>query len=152
MTQTSKPVANNMLSAHNLHKRHPLLIPSGDFCYRAVPSDGNEQVGLSSPRLGRDFRDATWYAGDKVVLCPYWEHTDHGTVRCEYLKREELTWQSDEHHLAVAQFGKEVVSHMETQSHLAEMLKVCDVKPDGKPNQKVSAKESAAVQGSSGST
>jgi hypothetical protein len=131
MKQTSKPVTNFLHSAHNLHKRHPLLIPSGHFCYRTVPSDGNEQLGPSSPLLGRDFREAKWTRYEKMILCPYWEHTDHGTVRCEYLKREELAWQSDEHHLAVAHFGKEVVSRMETQSDLADMLKECDVRPEG---------------------
>jgi hypothetical protein len=101
-----------MTNSSNVLRRHPLLIPRGDFCYRIAPIDDGVEIKPSSPRLGLDFREASFGATEKMVLCPYWVQTNHGTVRCDYLKIE-------------------VPSQKEGgSSDLADKLKACGIRPE----------------------
>ena len=90
--------------------RHPLLIPTGGFCYRVEPLDDSVKIDPTSLRLGVDLREARFGMTEKMVLCPYWMRTERSTVRCEYLKREVPSLQDD-------------------FSNLADKLKECDVNP-----------------------
>lgn len=40
-------------------------------------------------------------------LCPYWKHTDHGTVCCEYLKLESVENTEEGYIKALSYFGSE---------------------------------------------
>ncbi len=111
-----------------MHKRHPLLIPTGDFCYHTEPMTESVVIPPTSPRLGRDLREATWATGEKMVLCPYWTHTDHGTVRCDYLKREVMSLEPGAYDSAYTHFGAEATRAIKDDTLLADMLKVCDVR------------------------
>ncbi len=111
-----------------LSLRHPLLIPQGDFCYSVLPIDDSVEVDPQSPRLGRDIRQASFGGDSKMVLCPYWVLTDHGTVRCEHCHEEVLSLEKSALAKAEAHFGTTDISKLETLSDLADKLKICDIR------------------------
>ena len=70
-------------------KTHP-LIPFGRFCYRMENVAPGEVLSRERDRYGKDLREYPYHKGTKAVLCPYWQATDHGTGRCEFLGVEHL--------------------------------------------------------------
>lgn len=64
------------------------LIPSGGFCYRVEEIRDGEVLSDDIERFGKDLREFRYHGNHKEVLCPYWQRTDYGTVRCTYLGRE----------------------------------------------------------------
>lgn len=122
-----KPISESLL-----HKKHPLLIPAGSFCYRVLPTEVTFIIKMDSPRLGLDVRESgTRTPGERVVLCPYWERTDYGTVRCGYQNREVLGMEKNDWQLAGAKLGEDVERGLETLTYLADMIKECGVRPEG---------------------
>ena len=115
-----------------LHKKHPLLIPAGHFCYRVLPSEVTPIIKMDSPRLGRDMREAaTRTHGERVVLCPYWERTDYGTVRCGYQNREVAGIGKNDSMLAMDKLGFEESRKLQSMTLLADMQKECGVRTEG---------------------
>ena len=66
--------------------------------------------------------------------CPYWKHTDHGTVKCEFLGVESLTIAAGEYEdkmreLAYKHFGSEEAALEATEEGwlLWDQLKICGI-------------------------
>ena len=57
----------------------------GNHCYRVVELEEGEELSHDIERFGKDLRGFSYRTGLKEVLCPYWQKTDYGVVRCEYL-------------------------------------------------------------------
>lgn len=117
-----------------MSKTHP-LIPVGEFCYRIVELAPGEVLSREHDRYGRDLREFPYHRGTKCVLCPYWQRTNHGTVRCEYLGKEVLDDEAEDWGQALAlateYFGAGQVDQKVGRSWaLADEIKVCGVNED----------------------
>jgi hypothetical protein len=112
-----------------MHKRHPLLIPSGGFCYKVLPVPHEKGASIHDSEFGRGLREAEWPPDETIQLCPYWMRTGHGTVCCEYLKMEALEIRDGAYALAVSHFGADRASAID-DSLLGDMIKVCKVRSD----------------------
>jgi hypothetical protein len=103
-----------------MSKSHP-LIHKGDFCYRIVLLAPGEVLSTARERYGKDLREFAFHRDSKAVLCPFWRHTDHGTVRCEFLGIEVLS-ESEPYELALRQgtdhFGAALVDERVGRSSL----------------------------------
>ena len=111
-------------------KRHPLLIPKGDFCYKYEKSEEKYEVMMNSSDFGKSaYRKAnTILAGEIVVVCPYWEKTDNGTVICHKLEYEVMGWHAIDRELAVQRLGEDAAYKLPSMSNLGDMLKICDLR------------------------
>lgn len=97
------------------------LVPFGDYCYhRWAVSDivTRETCLVTEPHN----------------ICPYWQMTDHGTIRCERIGREAVI---DDHeyiahlHLAETILGVDGLERIRTSSSLlGDQIKICDINPD----------------------
>ena len=58
------------------------LIPIGEDCFRLELIGPGEQLSHDGERFGKDLRQFSYGGGYKQVLCPYWQKTHYGTVRC----------------------------------------------------------------------
>lgn len=108
------------------------VIPHGEFCYQVMElPDGELQLSLSLEAFGKELRDVDYIWGYKRVLCPYWQVTDHGTVRCEYLAVEAVMEHDYEVHLdqALAHFGTEqaLAAVRVSASLLTDEIKICAI-------------------------
>lgn len=104
---------------------HP-EIPAGEYCYRIVPLAPGETLTGDISRFGRDLREWSFSPGTKEVLCPHWQHTDHGTVRCALLGVEVLSEDGDAEAKAMAHFGAErMADEVDRSWELADEIKVC---------------------------
>lgn len=117
-----------------MSKTHP-LIPVGQFCYRIEEIAPGEVLSRELDRYGRDLREFPYRRGTKCVLCPYWQRTNHGTVRCEYLGKEVHDEEAMDRALARRQateyFGADRVNEqVGWSSDLADEYKVCGVNED----------------------
>ncbi|MBU0752978.1 MAG: hypothetical protein KJ787_04065 [Gammaproteobacteria bacterium] len=108
-----------------MKQAHPLLIPEGKFCYRIEVSA--ESIHPSSPAVGGQVREAKFGDREKMVLCPYWMRTEHGTVRCGYLSIEVEGMVSGDYELSTEHYGVEKTGTIEW-SLLSDKIKVCQVK------------------------
>lgn len=107
--------------------RDTQLIPKGKFCYRVEPlAEG--LLHPSSPEVGGQVREAKFGDKEKIVLCPYWIRTEHGTVRCEYLNIEVEGMASGDYELSLKHYGVEKTAQIEW-SLLSDKIKVCQAKP-----------------------
>jgi hypothetical protein len=87
---------------------------------------------MPSPRLGLDVREAgTRTPGEKIVLCPYWQSTDYGTVKCGYQNREVEGNGMGDSNLAIAKLGYEAASKLQSLTLLADMQKECGRRTEG---------------------
>jgi len=48
-----------------------------------------------------------WIELHTEITCPYWESTDHGTYRCNFLDEEGVGWGDDDDEKALIYFGSE---------------------------------------------
>lgn len=118
-----------------MSKTHP-LIPVGDFCYRVERLAPGEVLSRDLDRYGKDLREYSFSLAHrtKAVLCPYWQVTGHGTVRCEHLNREVLDEERDyalSLDKANKHFGADRVHEMVGRSWaLADEIKICGVNED----------------------
>jgi len=78
------------------------VVPIGDECFRfdaVLPGDPvtHDARGrlLDLPTLERTRENVCAGALRKRVMCPYWQPTRHGTVRCELTNHEEWTTSSE---------------------------------------------------------
>lgn len=64
------------------------VIPPGDHCYRVVKIREGEILNGDINQFGKELREYRYHGNYKEVLCPYWQRTDYGTVRCNFLDKE----------------------------------------------------------------
>ncbi len=110
--------------------KDPSLIPSGRYCYRFVKVAPGEVVLPAGAEMGRAQRESEGYNPlVKRVLCPYFERSGYGTVRCLYLGKE-VAFDFLREQIAprvAARFGVlDAVDWFEGDSLLWDMVKVCD--------------------------
>lgn len=108
------------------------LIPQGEYCYQVVELPAGElQLNPSLEEFGKERREADYIWGYKRVLCPYWQVTDHGTVRCEYLAVEAVMEHDYEAHLdqALKHFGTEqaLAAVRVGALRLPDEIKICEI-------------------------
>ena len=85
-------------------------IPHDSYCYT------NHLSGESIERLA-EYQKAhpedvgghfvLWVQLHTEITCPYWESTDHGTYRCNFLEEEGVGWGDDDYEKALSYFGSE---------------------------------------------
>ena len=92
-----------------------------------------EVLAATSDRHGKDLREYAYsIEGYKAVLCPYWNRTDYGTVRCDYLEKEIIDGMDDGAKEKIQKhFGIEDASEkFRWDSLLEDEIKICDVNLD----------------------
>jgi hypothetical protein len=110
------------------------VIPKGYFCYTVVwYGEGESEVPLTN-RFGFEVREARTHERAKRVLCPHWQRTTHGTVRCERMEREaafDTDYQKNVA-LAIAHFGsKEAWESIRASPYdLGDEQKICGINVD----------------------
>jgi len=115
-----------------LSEKDASVIPSGDFCYQVVELAEGEVLSKEIERFGIDLREFPYRPGLKEVLCPYWQKTDYGMVRCDYLEQECLD-EDDETALenAIAHYGsREQFDAINKHSLLYDEIKVCGIREE----------------------
>jgi hypothetical protein len=107
-------------------------IPAGKYCYRLVRIQPGEILSKEVARFGKDLREYSHHTGYKEVLCPYWQRTDYGTVRCNFLDREVIDEDdSKAKALIQARFGVTDASNQFGMSYfLSDEIKVCGQRED----------------------
>jgi len=113
----------------------PSLIPPGNYCYRIVDLKPGEALSQDIELFGRELREFPYAKGKKEVLCPYWQLTEYGMVRCRYLEVETLDEDDPEaRSKALAHFGEEQALDEANQSSLLyDEIKVCGVNGEWVP-------------------
>jgi hypothetical protein len=117
-------------------------VPPGGHCYRLTVIAKEEAVPKDLSRYGFELREYS-SSGLKFSLCPHWNFTEHGTVRCELLDVEVLS-ESEAFYVALAKatahFGElEVDAKVGRSSSLADEVKICKInldepdEPEGEP-------------------
>jgi hypothetical protein len=103
------------------------LIPSGEYCYRVVKIREGEILSRDLEKFGRELREARYHGEYKRVLCPYWQSTEYGTVRCDFLDREFI----DDTEKILAHFGgQDAPSRFEYFLVLPDEIKICGIRED----------------------
>ncbi len=108
---------------------HP-EVPVGEYCYAwSDPAPGEVLETQDPARFGREQRIVEGWGGRKRTLCPHWQRTDYGTVRCSLLDYEVLRTDLDyfEHKArAIAHFGQASFdAHLMHNSEFEDEIKVC---------------------------
>jgi len=111
--------------------KDPSKIPPGDFCYRVYPLKPGEILSKDLSQFGRSLREYSYCRGFKEVLCPYWQSTDYGTVKCLFLEREELDELSRQAFaLLTAKIGEDAARDFPRGWALSDEIKICGVNED----------------------
>jgi len=77
--------------------------------------------------FGKALREFAYVPGRKEVLCPYWQRTDYGTVRCNFLGREVIDDESGALQRIGAHFGvSDALDLFAIDNYLSDEIKVCD--------------------------
>lgn len=108
------------------------LIPSGEFCYSVVKIREGEILSQEIEKFGRELREFQYYGDYKEVLCPYWQKTEYGTVRCNFLDREFID-DDDPTSIEkiVTNFGSsDAPSKFERSWALPDEIKICKIRDD----------------------
>lgn len=71
------------------------LIPPGGFCYRIAKIRNGEVVSKDIAKFGKELREYRYRGNYKEILCPYWQRTEYGTVRCNFLDKEFIDDEDD---------------------------------------------------------
>ena len=118
-------------------KKDASLIPAGEYCYRVVKIEDGEVLSRDIDRFGKDLREYEYHDGYKCILCPYWNRTDYGTVRCDYLEKEVIDGQDDDAKVKIqTHFGISDASDKFGWSDLLEdEIKICDLNLDDEDEQ-----------------
>jgi hypothetical protein len=91
----------------DISQKDTSVIPKGEYCYDV-------------PTLDR-------------TICPYWQRTDYGMVKCNYMNLQDLDdWRgNDARQEAVAYYGGELEFEKNCYfSYLHDEQKICDVNMD----------------------
>jgi hypothetical protein len=109
-------------------------IPPGHYCYRVYPLKPDEILSSDIKQFGRSLREYSYRPGFKEVLCPYWQRTDYGTVKCLFMEREVL---DDEYYdseqalaLLAAKIGEDAARDFPRDWSLTDEIKICDFDED----------------------
>ena len=104
------------------------LIPDGPYCYRLErKEDGFENGDVS--RYGMELREFSHHGPWKAILCPYWQRTAHGTIRCEYIGQECLDEDDREaRDKSIRHFTSLGLEPCLSLSWLADECKICGVR------------------------
>lgn len=110
-------------------------IPPGEFCYRIYPLREGEILVDDPMRFGKDLREFSYRPGFKEVLCPYWQRTDYGTVRCHFTEKEVLDEETHSYEEAVALLAARLESWQKAREFLRgwalpDEIKICGVNED----------------------
>lgn len=85
-------------------------IPRGDYCYeRWLPEEAEAEFDALVEKYGELSGEALIMYSERSQTrdCPYWEHTDYGTIKCHFLEEEVVGWPEEERTKAAAHFGSE---------------------------------------------
>lgn len=106
-----------------MHRRHPLLIPAGSFCYSVISSAIGDALSPKASGRRKRYGDQ-----EEMGICPYWIETDHGTVRCDYLGIEVLSFSAGALDAAMQHFGPD--AELDFDSLLADKIKACNIRSE----------------------
>jgi hypothetical protein len=106
-------------------------IPDGSYCYSEHFSDENiermaEFEKLHPEESGEQF--VLWVQLREEKTCPYWQRTDHGTFRCNFIEDEAVGWREGDHEKALSHFGSEAVLEERCQGsgfELGDQVRCC---------------------------
>ena len=106
-----------------------LVIPHGEYCYRILPINEGEILSRDIHRFGKDLREYRYRGNFKEVLCPYWERTDYGTIRCNYLELEVVDEDDNSAKQKLADyFGTDkAIDQLKYSWALSDEIKVCGI-------------------------
>ena len=111
----------------------PSKIPPGPFCYRVLPVREGEVLSADIAQYGRGLREFAYGPGYKAMLCPYWQRTDHGTVKCLFVGAEvldEAPGYPQSRALLAARIGRQAAESFPTCSTLEDEIKICGMRED----------------------
>ena len=116
-------------------EKNPSRIPPGEHCYRVYPLREGEVLVDDLARFGRDLREFLYRPGFKQVLCPYWQRTDYGTVRCHFTEKEVLDEEMQSYEEALALLAPRLGSQQKAREFprgwaLPDEIKICGVNQD----------------------
>jgi hypothetical protein len=105
------------------------LIPPGSFCYFVVALCPGEILSTDRDRYGFELREFLYHPGAKAVLCPYWQMTDYGMVRCDFMEVQSLNRDySGSMSKALNYFGsEEEFNKVNRYSYLYDEQKICGI-------------------------
>jgi hypothetical protein len=92
-----------------------------------------EVLSTDRQEFGRSLREFPYLPGWKEVLCPYWQRTDHGTVKCLFTGAEVFDDTLDADHavaLSTGRLGKAKASELRWHWALPDEVKICAVNED----------------------
>jgi len=111
--------------------KDPSKIPPGENCYRLYPLRDGEELIQDVSLFGRSLREFPFLPGWKEVLCPYWQLTDYGTIKCLFLDQEFLNEDhEDSFSLLSEKFGDAFVQNYPRSWMLLDEIKICGINKD----------------------
>jgi hypothetical protein len=106
-------------------------IPPGNYCYRVYPLRNGEILSHDLAKFGRSLREYSYNKGFKEMLCPYWQRTNYGTIKCLFTKTECLdTTQDNSLELLVSVIGEKAAHEFPTNWRLEDEIKICGINED----------------------
>ncbi|MDR0664350.1 MAG: hypothetical protein LBF86_02365 [Helicobacteraceae bacterium] len=108
------------------------LIPPGEYCYRVIKIREGEILSQEIEKFGRELREYSYNGAYKEVLCPYWQKTAYGTVRCNFLDREFVDDEDPKSmEKIVAHFGSpDAPDKFKRSWALSDEIKICGIRDD----------------------
>ena len=108
-----------------------LIIPPGDYCYKVVKIRDGEVLSRQIEAFGRELREFSYYGSYKEVLCPYWQRTEYGTVRCNFLDYECIDDADNSHEKLIAHFGTpDAPDWFKFSWALPDEVNICGIRED----------------------
>lgn len=100
------------------------IIPRGQYCYQLKRIEEGEVLSTDGYRYGKDLRELRFHGDIKRVLCPYYETTEYGTVKCNFVGLEAR----DDRDVINAYFNDdEAADRFPLSWDLSDEIKVCGV-------------------------
>lgn len=108
------------------------LIPPGRYCYQVVKVREGEVLCKDISRFGMELRECRFHGDYKRILCPYWQTTEYGTVRCNFLGQEVVDeFDENASEKIAAHFGTaDAMERVDWSLELSDELKICGVGED----------------------
>ncbi len=108
------------------------LIPPGGYCYRVIKIKDGEVLSREIEKFGRELREYHYGGNYKEVLCPYWQRTEYGTVRCNFLDLEFIDDEDEKaHEKIVSHFGApDAPDRFGRSWALPDEIKICGIRED----------------------
>ncbi|MBI5063241.1 MAG: hypothetical protein HZB87_07210 [Desulfatitalea sp.] len=108
------------------------VIPLGRYCYHVVKIKNGEVLRRDVEAFGRNLREYHYHGSYKEKLCPYWQRTEYGTVRCNFLDREFVDEEDDRalEKIAAHSASPEASGRFERSWALSDEIKICGLHED----------------------